>query len=100
MDKKHGKFYETYFRGVGNNFPDPAFPEVEGQTGEGDPIRLVLGFQTLHQGLPEGVPRARPSPLLPAGGEFLTMGQHHLKGEGVAAAADHAAVAFLKWDHR
>ena len=79
---------------MGDNFPDSSPTEVEGEAREGDPFSLVFRLQPLHEGLAEDVPGPRLAVVL-AGGELLTVGQHDLKGQEVAAPADHVAVAFL-----
>ena len=79
---------------MGDNFPDSAPAEVEGEPGEGDPVGFVLGLQPHHEGLAEDVPCAR-LPVVPAGGELFTVGQQDLEGQEVASPSDHIAVALL-----
>ena len=79
---------------MGDNFPDPSPAEVEGKPGEGDPLGFVLGLQPRHEGLAEDVPGPRLA-VVPAGGEFLTVGQQDFQGQEVATPADHIAVALL-----
>ena len=79
---------------MGDNFPDPSPAEVEGKPGEGDPLGFVLGLQPRHEGLTEDVPGSRLA-VVPAGGEFLTVGQQDFQGQEVSSPADHVSVAFL-----
>ena len=83
-----------YLGGMGDNFPDSSPTEVEGEAREGDPFSLVFRLQPLHEGLAEDVPSPRLA-VVPAGGEFFTVGQQDFQGQEVSSPADHVSVAFL-----